>query len=347
MTASVAPPAPAPAPTPAPSSEPISARDAASALAKTRWADRGSPEPAEREPAHEPVESDAAPDAGGDGAVAESQPDEPALDPPKLWTKEAKERFATLDRQTQEYLIKQDEARETEIKRARTEIAERDKALAREREGIGQQRTQYEQALPVLMQMLNEQGSQFADIKTIADAEKLLDTDPLRYMKWDAHQKKIQAVQSQMQAVQQRTAEELNRKWEEFSTEQDKLFHEKLPDMADPVKAEKITKAAVSYLTNSGFEPEELTKLWHGKAGISLRDARVQLIIAEAVKYREAQEAAKKAKTQTVPPVQRPGVAQPKGASDAAKLKELSAQLTRTGSARDAAALLAARRAGR
>ena len=354
MTASMqpapsAPPASAPA-APAPS-PPISARDAASALATRRGEAHKQPQrEAQKEPeaAHEePVAEIAAENAEpvGDADPVEAAPE--ALDPPKLWTKEAKDRFAALDRETQEYLITQDKARETEIAKATTTVSEKDKALAKERQAIQQMRQQYEGALPVLLNTLNEQSAQFADIKTFADVERLASEDPARYLKWDAHQRKAQAVQQQIRAIQERNAQDLDTKWETFSTEQDKLLAEKLPEMADPAKAEKMAKSALGYLTDKGFTGEELQSMWNGKAGVSLRDARVQIIIAEATKFREAQEAAKKAKTQTVPPVQRPGVAQPRGAGDSEKIKDLSKTLDSKGSIKAAAALLAAKRAAR
>lgn len=352
MTASMqpapsAPPSAAPVSSPAPSG-PASVREAASSLASRRVEARepereqqraleARPEPTSS-PEAEPV-SEAAPEA-------DSAPE--GLEPPKLWTKEAKERFASLDRDTQEYLLQQDQAREAEVKKASQTVSEKDKTLAKEREAIERIKAQYEGALPAVMQMLETQrAGEFGDIKTYADIEAMAANDPARYLKWDAHQRKVQAVQQQMQAAEQQRAQEIAKKWEEFSAEQDKLVADKIPEMADPAKAEKLGKQAVSYLSNIGFDSDELTNLWHGKAGISLRDARVQLIIAEAAKARDAQEALRKAKTQTVPPVQRPGVAQPRGAADSEKIKDLSKTLDNKGSLKAAAALLVAKRAGR
>lgn len=352
MTASMqpapsAPPSPAPA-SPAPSG-PASVREAASALASRRVEAAKEPEREQQTETREPERTSSPEREPVADTAAEAQEAAPeALEPPKLWTKEAKERFASLDRDTQEYLIQQDKAREAEVKKASQTVSEKDKTLAQEREAIQKMRQQYEGALPTVLQMLEQQRiGEFGDIKTFADIEALAASDPARYLKWDAHQRKVQAVQQQLQAAEQQRTQEIAKKWEEFSAEQDKLVAEKIPEMADPEKAEKLGKQAVGYLSNIGFNSDELTNLWHGKAGISLRDARVQIIIAEAAKAREAQEALRKAKTQTVPPVQRPGVAQPKGAADSEKIKDLSRTLDQKGSLKAAAALLVAKRAGR
>lgn len=341
-----APPSPAPSTTPA-SSGPTSVREAASSLASRRVEAR---EPEREVPQERPQEQESRQqEAPAEREAVETTASEPeALEPPKSWTREAKERFGSLDRDTQEYLLKQDQAREAEIKKATATVGEKDKTLAQERDAIRKMRSQYEGALPAVLQMLEQQRvGEFGDIKTYADIEAMAANEPARYLKWDAHQRKVQAVQQQMKAAQDQQAQEIDKKWQEFSAEQDKIVAEKIPEMADPAKAEKLGKQAVGYLSDIGFDSEELQSLWHGKAGISLRDARLQQIIAEAAKAREAQEALRKAKTQTVPPVQRPGVAQPRGAGDSEKIKELSRTLDNKGSLKAAAALLAAKRAGR
>jgi hypothetical protein len=80
---------------------------------------------------------------------------------------------------------------------------------------------------------------------------------------------------------------------------------------------------------------------------VSLRDHRVQLLIRDATLWRDAQAKAKAAATRPVPPVQRPGVSQPKGAAHEAQVQALTTKLEKTGSLKDAAALLRARRAAR
>jgi hypothetical protein len=64
----------------------------------------------------------------------------------------------------------------------------------------------------------------------------------------------------------------------------------------------------------------------------------------DAGKYRLAQKTASKATARDVPPVQRPGAAASRTSAHAATISALTAKLDRTGSLRDAQALLAAQR---
>ena len=81
-----------------------------------------------------------------------------------------------------------------------------------------------------------------------------------------------------------------------------------------------------------------------GRARLPLRDHRMALLVHDATRYRQAQQKAKDAAAKPVPPVQRPGVAQPRGAAQDAKIQALAKQLETSGSLKDAAALIAARR---
>jgi hypothetical protein len=76
----------------------------------------------------------------------------------------------------------------------------------------------------------------------------------------------------------------------------------------------------------------------------------VQLLIRDATLWREAQAKAKAAQAKPVPPVQRPGVAQPKGAAQHAQIENLAQQLDKSSGVkalRTAAKLVAARRGAR
>jgi hypothetical protein len=149
----------------------------------------------------------------------------------------------------------------------------------------------------------------------------------------------------EVRAIAQRQANELAQLWTHFAQQQDQLFAEKVPDMADPGKGTKLRESAVQVLKERGFTDQELGQLWNGQAALSLRDHRLQLLIVDAVKFAQAQRAAKDALTRPVPPVQRPGVAQTR--NDDAEIQALKAKLERTGSARDAATLVAAQRRSR
>jgi hypothetical protein len=310
------------APEAAPAQEWSSAREAAAFLSRERWkkaqAEKPAEEPAPEEPAtDEPTQPEEQPEQPAAETTPEPEPEEPK---PVEIPEPVKKRLAEL-----ETIEKQYRQRPQEI------------------EAANAARAQYEQALPALMSMLEQQGQEFADIKTVADIAKLAENDPHRYLKFDAFQKSRAAVHEQIRAVQAKEAEEVTKRWEKFSAEQDEKFLGKFPEFKDKAKAEKATAAALNTLRDAGFEQDELTDLWNGKSGISMRDARLQEIMFKAARYDEAQRAAKQATAKPLPPVIKPGVSQPKG-GDTAQVKALSAELDQKGDWKTAARLLIAKR---
>src|SRR6202035_873434 len=152
---------------PAPAGEAISTRDAARSLASFRLKARATDQPqearrAQAEPARPRQESaEAAPDQSAPVEPADAAPPEqpeapgattesaeppaaPApIEPPRSWTKEARERFATLPRETQEYLAQREQDRDRELRRSQNEAAEQRKVLEAERAKAEQARAQY------------------------------------------------------------------------------------------------------------------------------------------------------------------------------------------------------------
>jgi hypothetical protein len=128
---------------------------------------------------------------------------------------------------------------------------------------------------------------------------------------------------------------------------QDELFKEKVPEMAEPSEVARLQSAAVAVLARHGFDQSELAASWHGHKDFSLRDHRVQFLVRDAILWREAKAKAKAAAAKPLPPVQRPGVSQGKGAEQDAVVQDLSKKLEASGSLKDATALLRARRAAR
>jgi len=271
-----------------------------------------------------------------------------SIEPPRSWTKEDKELFASLPRATQERLAERERLREGDFLRRQNEAVEKLKGLNAKEQAVEQARQTYEAALPQLLQTLQQQqAGEFADIKTMADVERLAREDWPRYLLWDLQQKKIADVTQHMLAAQHRQAQEKLGQFAEFAKRQDDLFKEKVPDMADDAKAAELQKKALVVLSDLGFDEAELVPLWNGQKELSLRDHRLQLLIRDATLWREAQTKAKAkaAAVKPVPPVQRPGAATPRQGTDEARVQHLTQRLEQSGSLRDAAALVRARRA--
>ena len=355
----------------------LSTHDAAAVLRKLRQPkanDTDTPDPSARamtaapEPGHsasktrvnalmESTAADAADDAapvdaqdpgakteGTDPGATELSP----IEPPRSWTKEDKELFASLPRATQERLAERERSREGDFLRRQNEAAEKLKGLSAKEQAVELARQTYEAALPQLLQTLQQQqAGEFADIKSMADVERLAREDWPRYLLWDLQQKKVAEVSQHMLAAQHRQAQEKLTQFVEFAKRQDDLFKEKVPDMVDETKAVELQKQALAVLGDLGFDEAELIPLWNGHKELSLRDHRLQLLIRDATLWREAQAKAKAAAVKPVPPVQRPGAATSRQGTDEARVQHLTQRLEQTGSLRDAAALVRARRAAR
>jgi hypothetical protein len=337
-------------------SRPMNASEAGRALSE--WRKQKSQAPAvESAPApaveqHSPSqEVDAAPPQEAPGEV-ETQAIEPAddlppIEPPRSWTTEEKERFQTLPRELQAYLTEREQERDRDLRRRQNEAAEARKAVEAQQAEAAKAREQYEVALPQLLQLVQQQGGEFSDIKSFGDVERLAAEDPVKYIRWQAHQQKVQAVQQEMQAAQQRQAQEMSDKWATFAQEQDKLIAEQVPELADPDRAPKLREQAVNVLRDLGFNDDELNRLYNGQQGVSLRDARVQRLILDGVKYREAKAKAAQPAPKPLPPVQRPGVAPDKGAHKIALVQDAANRLNNSkgqNAIRAAADLLKAQR---
>ena len=281
---------------------------------------------------------------GTDPGATELSP----IEPPRSWTKEDKELFTGLPRATQERLAERERSREGDFLRRQNEAAEKLKGLAAKEQAVEQARQTYEAALPQLLQTLQQQqAGEFADIKSMADVERLAREDWPRYLLWDLQQKKIADVTQHMLAAQHRQVQEKLGQFTEFAKRQDDLFKEKVPDMVDEAKAAELQRRALAVLGDLGFSEAELVPLWNGHKELSLRDHRLQLLIRDATLWREAQAKAKAAAVKPVPPVQRPGAATPRQGTDEARVQHLTQRLEQTGALRDAAALVRARRAAR
>jgi len=348
----------APAPTAVtPASEQFSsATAAAKELASLRWK-RDNPEeqaaPVEAAPEELPSDGqDAAQPQADPGETTEQQSEPeaelPPIEPPRSWTKEEKEEFASYPREAQEKIARREQERESALRRGQNEAAEKLKGLSAKEQAAEQARQQYEAALPALLQSLSEEmQGEFADVKTLADVNRLAAEDPFRFAKYQAKQMQVAAIQREAQQAQERQQAEYRNQWSSFASKEDQTFAEKVPEMADPAKAKQIADSAVSVLHDHGFTDQELAKLWNGEASISLRDHRLQLLIRDAVRLRDAQKVAAKPAPKPVPQVQRPGVAQTRASSGDAQIQALQKRFDQTGNAKDAAALLNAKRAAK
>ena len=293
-----------------------------------------------------PSETESADREGDLSAEALANTEPPSIEPPRSWTKEDKELFTSLPRATQERIAERERSREGDFSRRQQQATEQAKALEIERQQAEQTRQQYEAALPMLLvQLQQQQAGEFADISTVDDLQRLATDDPVRFGRWQVHQMRVSAVAQQVQDAQQRLDGEHRQRFAAFAEREDELLTERIPSLANKDKAARLQSTALAMLKEIGFTEKELSDSYNGRLNLPIRDHRLQLIVHDAMLWREAQAKAKAAGAAGVPPVQRPGVSQPRGAVLDAQVQNLTKRLETSGSLKDAAALLRARRA--
>jgi hypothetical protein len=346
----------------------MSTRAAAQALAAARHAKKPDsptePQPAPQErpieaapeqatqSGDEPDATAAAEQPPGDETAEADRAEQPPIEPPRSWTKEARERFASLPRETQEYLADREQERDRELRRSQNEAAEKLKGLTAKEQAAEQERAKYEQLVPQALALMQQQhNAKFPDIRTTEDVTKMAAEDWPRYVMWDAEQKRLASAQYEAQQISQRQTQEKQAKLSEFEQAQAKLFAEKVPEFADPAKKTELQNKAIDLLkSHLGFTDAELGEIYNSDKGLSLRDHRTQLLLLDGIKYREAKAAGAKPAPKPVPPVQRPGASQSRGTANGVEVQNLAKRLDQSSginALRNAAQLLQARRASR
>jgi hypothetical protein len=271
---------------------------------------------------------------GGDQAAEPGAEKPEPIAPPNSWTKAEKERFATLPRETQEYIQVREQEREREFRRGQNDLADQRKTVQAEREAAAKARQLYEAQLPQFLQNMEAtQQASFADIRGVDDLHRLAEQDPLRYMQWQAHQIKLQAGHAELERVRSERSKAEQAEWNDHVQRENALAAEYIPELADKVKGPAmVSRVAQELLPELGFKTDELNALASGKQKLSVYDHRVQRLLATALKYADLQKASKAAIAKPLPPVQRPGTARATGSANSERISALTEQLNRTGS---------------
>ncbi len=173
-------------------------------------------------------------------------------------------------------------------------------AKVKEAEQLQQTLAQERQAILSLAQQLSTQG--VVPPPKLPDP-KLAETDPVKYIKEQAkYQDQLvrwQNQQSQVYAVQQRQAQLADMQRRQRLQENAERLKAKIPDFADPVKAEALRSDLVKFGREYGFTDADL---------MSVDDARSVEVLHDAMQWRKLQ-------AQKAQPVQRaeaPKVVRPK-----------------------------------
>ncbi len=247
-----------------------------------------------------------------------------------------------LDPDTQKFLADRDSEDQKAIKRALNEAADIRKASEAERTKAEQARQQYLSKLPSvddIQRMVN--NGPFSDIHNQDDESALLKSDPFRYLELKDYQAKMSRIAFEVREAEQGKAQEKQSKRANYEAQENARLIELVPEMANPKTASELRERAITMLTDDlGLKTDLLTRWMADDTGHEiLSNAGIQKLIADGLKYRDIKSAPKAVVKADLPPVQRPGTAQPKGATDSARIQALRATFDRTGSLDDAFAL--------
>lgn len=347
----------APAPEPASSPAPESATPAAAPSIRDNGAPITAREAAglisEQSDTQSADKADAAPERPRGETDGSDPPVEP-IEAPRSWNKAQKEQFATLPRDTQEYLVSLDRTRELEIRRVQNEAAaqrQAAEAMAQQAEQAqAQARQQYEQNLPQNALLLEAQYHEEFGTPTQEELKEWADTDPTKWIRWNNAFQRVTTARGELYQLQQQQYQQQQYQQQQFmqnaeawKAEETRKLHAKQPEWADPkTYGEKVAEIMDYMQSGLEFTHEELSRFATEFVPLSIHDHRVQIAFWKSNLYDKAQKAARSPSRAPVPPVQRPGSAPNRGEANEARFRDLNRQLDRTGDARDAARLIAA-----
>jgi len=224
---------------------------------------------------------------------------------------------------------------------------------------LEQGRQNYELALQSLIaQNAGLAQYDWADIRTNEDLAKLAQKDPARANRLNdfinrsnqvkAELARVQSERARIAEYQQQAAvQQYRENFIRYGKEQDAIFDKATPERSNPEQYKKLQMAAADALHDAGFNPEDIVASWRDGAPFSLRSAGVQRILADAARWRMAQQskATLRDHLKHAPPVQRPGVATSMSAAQTAEAERLMERLKASGRVEDAYKAYKARKA--
>jgi membrane protein involved in colicin uptake len=150
--------------------------------------------------------------------------------------------------------------------------------------------------------------------------------------------------QTVAQAQAQQAQEQRAQQHSQWTKVQDDIFDKIASQRYSPAQLERATKDALPTLREYGFSDAEVTELYRNGP---LRDVRAQILLADLVLGRATRQGLKNALANPVPQVQRPGFSERRVRGESDELANAERRFSGTRSAKDAAAVLSARRAAR
>jgi hypothetical protein len=164
-------------------------------------------------------------------------------------------------------------------------------------------RQNYELMVTAAVLGSEQAAAEFNSIRTPQDLERFK-SDPAamqRYSDWahrhGALQRELAQVRAQGQQIaahqQAQFQEQAAQQFKAYSAQQEKLAEARIPEIAptaDPNTRMAFQQGVLNTLQQTyRFGQDELAAAWSGKQSVSMRDHRVQELIADAYRWRQAQ----------------------------------------------------------
>jgi hypothetical protein len=327
----------------------LTPNQAAKALADLRWKRNNEPsaDGADLATADPELsgEDNAAP---AEQAHGEDQGADPAAEPPiarpKSWTEAEDAEWQSTPRALQQKIVARELERDNALRRTQNEAAEKLKGLTAKEQQTEQARQSYEARQAAYTQALETAlQADFGDIRSLDDVRNLQANDPFRFQAWQVRQMELSAAQAEKQQVESAKQSAAQTELDTYKNEQDKLFHEFAPELADPKKkADVVDKAVKALVDDLGFKRSELDEfVANPTAAKLLFHHAFQKLVYNHLKLSDLKAAPKAVAKSDLPPVVRPGTSKPSGADQSEQVKDLTRKLNETGDIRFAQQLRA------
>lgn len=220
----------------------------------------------------------------------DTEAEAPPIPAPHSWDKEAKERFAKLDRDTQEYLVNRENERDKAVSQKLNEAAQTRKQAEEQSSKLAQYAQQFDQ-------IAQQAQQRFADRWQNTDWQRLAQEQPAEYVRLKAQHEADQHAVQQTQIAQQAAEQQAHTVFMQREAAQ---LAEVAPDLADPEKGSERKKELGQYLAKQGVTTDQLKWASAGELALAYKAMmydrlQAQPAHAKSVQQKQAPKAVKPA----------------------------------------------------
>lgn len=207
---------------------------------------------------------------------------------------------------------------------------------AAERKSLAEERQQLNEAATKVLELYQSHQQQGYIPPPQMPSQQLAQEDPIAYVEalgqYNADVAAYQQQQQQLEYAQQIQRQQEQQQSEQFKAEQRRILQERIPEFADPKKAQAVGSEMMEYLGKMGVPREALEQV---------RDAASVELVYKAMQFDKLKEGQKKVsqKASQARPALKPGAKKSPQAPQARKIEAAKKRLQQTGSLEDAVAL--------